>query len=198
LGCRTGSIRGAVLCDARDIAVVQVAAWRAAYRGLLPDEALDRLSIEEVAGRWRERLARLSGGPLERPPGQTLRHVLVAEREGSIVGFAACAASRDADVDRERVGELYVLYVHPASWRQGYGGALLDEAMARLRDDGFEASILWVLQGNQQAIAFYGATGFAADGAHKVKRRADGVRLPVVRYRRLLAAASDRELERDS
>jgi len=40
-------IRPATPEDARAIAEVHVASWRYAYRGLLPDDVLDRLSVEE-------------------------------------------------------------------------------------------------------------------------------------------------------
>lgn len=166
------SIRQAELTNAGGIAQVHVAAWRSAYRGLVPDETLDGLSEEDSEGRWRERIAQPWG------------HIWIAEQEGRVVGYAACGASEDEDVDRERVGEVYVIYVHPEVWRRGVGTALLDEAVGRLREDGFEEAILWVLEGNQQAIGFYEAAGFEADGASKVKRRADGLEMAVVRFRR--------------
>lgn len=45
----------------------RVAAWRSAYRGLLPDDVLDRLSVDDSEQRWRERIVNPWG------------HVLVAE-----------------------------------------------------------------------------------------------------------------------
>jgi ribosomal protein S18 acetylase RimI-like enzyme len=58
--------------------------------------------------------------------------------------------------------------------------------MERLRRDGYEEAVLWVLRGNQQAIAFYKGAGFEADGASRIKRRADGVEMPIVRYRTII------------
>jgi ribosomal protein S18 acetylase RimI-like enzyme len=168
------SIRRADLADTKGIAQVHVAAWRSAYRGLLPDDVLERLSADDSAQRWQERIARPWG------------HILVAERDG-IVGFAACGETRDEDVDREKVGELYVIYVHPAEWRQGHGRALLREALRCLQEEGFEHVLLWVLQGNEQAIRFYERAGFEADGASRIKRRRDGTEMPVVRYRRRIS-----------
>jgi ribosomal protein S18 acetylase RimI-like enzyme len=167
-------IRRAELADATGIAQVHVAAWRSAYRGLLPDDLLERLSIADSARRWQGRIAQPWG------------HIFVAEREG-IVGFAACGETRDEDVDREKVGELYVIYVHPAEWRQGLGRALLQEALRCLQEEGFERVLLWVLQGNEQAIRFYERAGFEADGASRIKRRSDGTEMPIVRYLRQIA-----------
>lgn len=169
-------IRRAELKDATGIAQVQVAAWRSAYRGLLPDDVLERLSIADSARRWQGRIAQHWG------------HIFVAEREG-IVGFAACGENSDEDVDQEKVAELYVIYVHPAEWRKGHGRALWQEALRCLQKEGFEHVILWVLRGNERAISFYERLGFAADGASRIKRRSDGTEMPVVRYRRRVAPA---------
>lgn len=165
----TLSIRTAETADTRAIAEIQVTAWQAAYRGLLPDETLDNLSVDASQARWKERLA----GSWE--------HVLVAETE-RIVGFAACGRTRDDDLEPRQIGEIHVLYVHPDNWRHGYGRALLDECLRLLRADNFERVILWALRGNAQAIAFYEAVGFRADGASRVRLRADGTRMPVIRF----------------
>ena len=164
-------IRRAEQSDAKGIAAVLIAAWQTAYLGLFPQEALNRLSPEDAERRWLERIARPWG------------HIFVAEQEGHIVGFMACGKSPDEDIDRDKVGELYVLYVHPDKWRQGYGAALLGQATECLREDGFEEMSLWVLRGNERAIRFYEAAGFEADGASKVKQRGDGLEMPLVRYR---------------
>jgi ribosomal protein S18 acetylase RimI-like enzyme len=165
------SIRRAESSDAKSIAEVHVAAWRAAYRELLPESVLDNLSVEDSEVRWRERIAKPWG------------HIFVYEQAHRIVGYAACGVSQDEDIDREKVGEIYVIYVHPDHWREGLGAMLLSKALECLREDGFEQIILWVLSGNHQAIQFYEASGFEVDGASKVKQRADGSEIPVVRYR---------------
>ena len=167
-------VRRAEASDAKCIAEVRVAAWKSAYRGLLPDHVLDGLMVEDSERRWREHIAK------------SLLHILVFEHEERIIGFAACGNSQDEDVDREKVGELHVMYVHPDEWRRGYGKALLEEAMSRMRGEGYESVILWVLRGNEQAIGFYEKAGFGADGASRVKQRSDGTEMPIVRYRRRL------------
>ena len=183
----TLSIRRAEPPDAEGIAKVVVAAWRAAYRGLVPDEALDRLSVRDAAIRWEERIA-------ARPTAADWGSIYVAEQEERTVGFVACGSTQDEDVDRERVGEIYVIYVHPDRWRQGVGTALLSKSVDRLRRDGFEEAILWVLRGNQQAIGFYEGAGFEADGASRVKQRADGLEMPIVRYRRSIEWIGEKSL----
>jgi hypothetical protein len=49
-------IRAAQIEDAKQIAEVHVASWRAAYRGILPDSMLDNLSVEKRTELWQERL----------------------------------------------------------------------------------------------------------------------------------------------
>lgn len=171
----TASIRRALPSDARRVAEVHVETWRAAYRGLLSDSVLAGLSVDGTEERWRERIAKPWG------------HIHVAERNEQVVGFVACGACEDEDVDHGKVGEIYAVYVQPGEWRRGHGAALAREALKCLREDGFDEVILWVLRGNEQAIRFYEAEGFVADGGSKVKRRADGTEMPVVRYRRSIA-----------
>jgi GNAT superfamily N-acetyltransferase len=55
--------------------------------------------------------------------------------------------------------ELYAVYARRAWWGTGLGQRLLDVAIGR------EAASLWVLEGNDRAIAFYRRNGFAEDGA---------------------------------
>ena len=48
------TVRSANLDDCAAIAAVHVRAWRAAYRGHMPDEFLDRLDIGERTEMWRK------------------------------------------------------------------------------------------------------------------------------------------------
>jgi ribosomal protein S18 acetylase RimI-like enzyme len=171
MGCQT-CVREAHLADAIGIAQVQIAAWKSAYRGLLPDSTLDRLTVEAVEKQWQDRLSDPAG------------EYLVLTDAGRVAGFVGYGPTRDEDVDAQPVGEIHVLYVAPEEWRKGYGMALLREAVDRLEAKGAAEIILWVLHDNQQAIAFYQAAGFVADGATQVKQRRDGTEMTVARYRR--------------
>lgn len=107
------AIREARIGDEDAIARVHVAAWRAAYRGMMPDDFLDALSEEGRAKRWRERLATKSEGR---------RVVVVATEEDAIVAFAGVGPARDEAGDR---GELYMINVAPSAWGRGIASALL-------------------------------------------------------------------------
>ncbi len=94
--------------------------------------------------------------------------VLVAERSGAPVGFATVSP-----------GWLRNLFVLPAEWNRGTGGALHDEAVDILRRHG-EVAQLWVLEANERARRFYERRGWRDDGG---RSRSDFPPYPVeLRY----------------
>ena len=170
-------VREARLEDARAIAELVVATWRAAYRGLLPDTLLNSLSEESSEVRWRERLAH--------PWGTTQ----VCELDGRVVGFVTYGDTRDEGADGAMVGEVYALYVSEAYWGHGCGYGLMAAALDGLRAQGKREVVLWTLRGNNRAIRFYERQGFAADGGAKQVTHSSGAILDEVRYRRTLMGA---------
>jgi len=163
------TLRLAAPDDADAIAAVQVAAWHATYRGMVPDEALDAFTVPARSARWREILA-------ASPPGADTRVAVVG---GEVRGFASTGPSRDDDAPDGF--ELYALYVDPAHLRRGYGAMLLGAALGGVAARGGRAVTLWVLAANAVARRFYEASGFAADGAQKRDERLGGA--GEVRYR---------------
>jgi RimJ/RimL family protein N-acetyltransferase len=171
------SVRRATSSDAAAIARVHVRSWQAAYRGLMPDELLDGLSVADREQMWREESSGEGAAGI----------LLVDERDGRLTGFCAVAApSRDEDAPA-RTAEIGAIYVDPDAWRTGAGGALLEAALAHLEAGGWQEVTLWVLEGNRAALDFYDRFGFAADGARKLYERSGttGIRL-----RRVLDADS--------
>lgn len=146
-------IRVATAGDARAIAQVHVASWRAAYSGLLPKDKLDRLDVDERERLWRERLTDANG---------VGRRAWVAIHKDQVVGFAFTQPSADEDV-AAGVHELKALYLLPSVWQRGLGSALLSTAESSLRDAGVDAATLWVLEGNEPAKSFYEARGWKFD-----------------------------------
>ena len=159
--------------DADAIGRIQVETWRAAYTGLMPDEAVAGFDVESRQRMWREGLGR-------RPrPGSA---TFVVEDGGEVVGFASVGASRDEDAERE--GELYAIYLHPSRWGDGIGRALLQRAEESMRSSGFRRALLWVLAGNERAERFYRAAGWEEDG-EKVEDF-QGATVTERRYRKVL------------
>lgn len=171
-------IRPAESDDARRIATVHVRSWQAAYRGLIPQEYLDRLDPAERMPEWKSTLAEMS------LPG---KGILVAEIDGEIAGFAGLCPTRDEDEDPEKVGEVAAIYLAPEAWGTGVGRRLMTAAVEALAQAGYEQATLWVLDTNERARRFYQAAGWRPDGAVKKDVRW-GFSLDEVRYRRRLPA----------
>ena len=163
------TVRPAAAADAPAMGRLAVRAWQAAYRGQMPDAYLDGLRAEDRAAYW--------DGVLRREGRRGV--VLVAERDGEVVGFAAAGHSPDP----EGAGELFAINVDPAQWGTGAGRAMLEAAQAELDRMGFAESVLWVLPGNARARRFYEIAGWVADGASRTAE-VFGVMVPEVRYRR--------------
>jgi GNAT superfamily N-acetyltransferase len=158
--CAEFSIRKAKPTDAMAIATVYVRSWQAAYPGLVPQSFLDSLTPEGQLGQWQMILA----SPLS-PVGGAL--VLVTD-EDRIVGFASFGASRDDNIEDERVGEVMTLYLDPSVWHRGVGAKLLNESVEELARDGYRLAILWVLETNARARDFYEHMGWRRDGTSKL------------------------------
>jgi ribosomal protein S18 acetylase RimI-like enzyme len=153
------NVRPARATDIPAIAEVIVSAWQAAYRGILPDEWLDAMSIPRIEESW-------IGGLQD----ETYK-VLVVEADGCARGFVGFGAARGDDLDPDRVGELYAIYVHPEWWGRGAGRALLSEALAALRERGYAHVVLWTMRDNARARRFYERAGLVWDGATQESSR---------------------------
>jgi len=145
-------LRSAERRDARAIAGVHVRSWRAGYRGIIADDVLDSLSLRERERSWQ--------GWLSNGRSATI----VAQSQGRLVGFATISWPEGP---RASVREIAALYVEPTMMRRGVGSALLSAAIEAARSDGCAEVVLWVLEANAAARAFYERAGFAPDGARE-------------------------------
>jgi ribosomal protein S18 acetylase RimI-like enzyme len=170
------SVREATLADVPALARVQVASWRSAYRGLLPEQVIEAQTEERRRALWQRVLGAGDHG------------MLVAERAQQVIGFGQLMASRDPGA--EHTGEVAALYIDPEHWRSGAGRALLTACIERSRQRGDRALTLWVLSSNAAARRFYERMGLAPDGETKNELRPGGT-LFEVRYRIPLGAAPD-------
>jgi ribosomal protein S18 acetylase RimI-like enzyme len=170
-------VRDARPGDAAAIAAVHVLGWKAAYRAQMPAHVLDSLDVLERERDWRDRLSAVSHEPVDL--------TLVVEDAGTVVGFLSAGRARDEDAGDD-TAEVTAIYVSPDRLGEGFGRALFARGEKQLRDMGFRAATLWVLEGNHRAIAFYEAAGWRHDGSRSAHSVA-GLRLPVIRYRTMLA-----------
>ena len=163
----TLNVRRAVLQDAAAIAAVNVASWRAAYRGLMPDAYLDALDVDEKRANWARTLGR-----------ETVKRTrtFVAECDSKVIAYATTGPDGESDS-----GLLYMMYVAPEHWRSGAGGVLMHASRDALKRDAYRMAVLWVLEQNERARGFYESDGWTADGVSQADDYG-GTRLTALRY----------------
>ncbi len=126
--------------------------WQATYRGLIPDDFLESLSVPKQGERWRKRY--------ETNP----EAMLVVEEKGRIVAFADFGPSRDKDKEPTRVCELYAIYVRPEAQGRGLGRGLFERGVSWACGRGYAEITVLVLKGNLPAHGFYIRMGMREDG----------------------------------
>ncbi|MFC5519564.1 GNAT family N-acetyltransferase [Polaromonas jejuensis] len=142
------SVRPATARDAKAIAEIHVATWQAAYKDVMPQDYLNKVTVEKRQAYWREAIE------------YSEPQVLVATQDDKVVGFVGFDRSRDAKT-RSTVGEIWAMYVSPDHWAQGAGVALWDGAREGLKEEGCTQVTLWVLLRNERALQFFEhAAGF--------------------------------------
>ena len=132
--------------DAAGIARVNGDTWRAAYRGIFPDEVLERRGREPDAAERRRRWIATPGTA-----------VFVAEEEGEVLGFSMAGAPREPLAGYD--AELFAIYVLPAHQGRGLGRRLLFAAAAAMAAAGRRSWFLWTLRDNPAARGFYERLG---------------------------------------
>ena len=166
------SIRTATRDDAAGIARVHVEGWQWAYRGQMPDEFLDGLSVEGRTQGWKRLLA----------TGTT---IFVAEVDGEIVGWAGSGEPQHPDDAEQGVAELHGIYLLQEFTGRGIGRDLMLAVEEHMRSQGAQQAILWVLDTNTATHRFYEAGDWSWDGGTRPHLVGD-VELTVRRYRKSL------------
>jgi ribosomal protein S18 acetylase RimI-like enzyme len=172
-----GFVRAARASDAEGLALVQVASWRAAFAGLVPEAVIAELTSKEAVGQFAERWREAISAP---PTSKHRVHVAV-EKPGDpeILGFAAAGPATDDDLWPATDGELYELHVVPAAAGEGHDQRLLNAVADTFAEDGFSTGYTWLLFGDEAKIDFLKAAGWAPDGSRSNLDM--GVKVPVVR-----------------
>ena len=138
------TIRRAMPGDEEQIAAVHDAAWREAYRGIIPGRELERLIARRGPSWWRAAILQRS-------------RLLVLSLHGTIGGYVSYGRNRAASLDFG--GEIFELYLAPDYQGLGFGSRLFRAARRDLADNGFGAVLVWTLSDNQRAIDFYRRLG---------------------------------------
>ncbi len=153
-------VRSPRTSDVDRLAVVNVETWRHAYAGIVVQERLDAMGLDEYRARWRSNMAD--------DPGE--RVFLVAEIGAVVAAYAIGGPYRPHDETDETpetvtFGEVYALYTHPTMQGRGAGRAVHDVLLVRLAEQGYADSALWVLRDNVHSRRWYERRGWRTDGA---------------------------------
>jgi ribosomal protein S18 acetylase RimI-like enzyme len=130
--------------DAADVAAIHDAAWRGAYRGLIPGADLEKMISRRGPRWWQSALGRGS-------------RVLVLTFGDDVAGYANFGRNRARSLPFE--GEIYELYLKPEYQGLGFGRRLFKDARKELASAGFEGLAIWALADNDPAVGFYCALG---------------------------------------
>ncbi|WP_018924413.1 GNAT family N-acetyltransferase [Salsuginibacillus kocurii] len=129
-------IREARREDAPAIAYVHVNSWRTTYEGVVPQAFLNDLNVEQRTASWEEIIA----------SKQTA--IFVAENdEDEVVGFVSGGQERSGEYSPGR-GEIFAIYLLKEVQGQGIGRKLLAPFIERLKEEGYESLLVWVLEEN--------------------------------------------------
>ena len=155
-------VRQATEADARQIAGIHVRGWQIAYVDHMPEGFLKGLRVEDRERDWRSWLS------LDH------FHALVSEEEGEVVGYLSYSLRNDPV-------ELTGLYIDPDRKRQGIGSRLMRQFEEETKN---QKRRLWVLSGNDSAIAFYRKFGYKESGETK-ESEIEGMKVREIRMEKL-------------
>ncbi len=149
-------VREAVASDAEGVARTHVESWRETYSGILHERFFSENAFIRRLKFWTRYLS------MEPRPGR----MAVAVNDERIIGFANAGDAIGPDAEHgfvpARPLHLFSIYLLAVAHGTGAGQSLLNAVI------GDHPSQLWVLRGNERAIAFYRRNGFSFDGVEYI------------------------------
>ncbi|PQZ89044.1 GNAT family N-acetyltransferase [Arthrobacter sp. MYb227] len=148
MSTQTYTIRLATPEDISATLEMKLLAWRQTYTDQRPESFFNNAQARQEleADWWARGLA------------QGAELWIALDQDSNIVGVAGGGPVAEEDLGTGVGLELQVLYVLAEHYGSGLGAQLLETVLSG-RD-----SLLWVLEGNARAIAFYKKHGFITDG----------------------------------
>ena len=148
----TLEIREATQSDIPDIAKIHVAGWQGAYGGIVDQGYLDNFTVEVRTEKWKEHFDN----------GES--QALIAYMDDKAVGFVDYGSLKTPPAGMSKIrplysSEIYALYLQPEYYRQGVGTTLMQQAVARLKEQKHQSVCLWVLDKNKRGCSFYEKIG---------------------------------------
>lgn len=138
------AIRSARPHDGPGLAMVHDAAWRFAYRGVLPGDELERMIAKRGPDWWGKAVRR--------------RVPIIVLDDGDVVrGYLTYGASRVRALPYR--AEIYELYIQPEYTGLGFGRKMFRTVQQRLSRRGHDAMVVWCLADNEPGCQFYERLG---------------------------------------
>ncbi len=128
-------VRKAVLEEAEKIIDINIEVWNTTYKGLIPQEIIDKLQSKDP-----ERISRNQKSIKEK------QHTFVAEVDGKIVGFHTFGKTKDENFGD--AGEIYAGYILDGYQGLGLGRKMAVACMKELIDNGYTTLVTKCLDGN--------------------------------------------------
>ncbi len=135
-------IRWAQLEDVRDLGFVHSVSYRAAYKGIIPEEYLNLYTPIERERYYYNALI------------QGTEQIAIILVDNKAVGCLILKACSDIDL-QQSAGEISAIYLLPNCMGMGLGKHLLNWGINKLKELGYGIAVLWVLKDNKNAIRFY-------------------------------------------
>ena len=149
-------IRKVLVEEAREYAICHATCWRAAYKGIIPDEYLNNMlsDMDQVVEIRKQSISEASGD-----------EYCCITLDGKMIGKLGYSKCRDED--KIDAGEIHAIYLYPDYWDKGYGRQIMEYTLDKLKAMGFGEVVIWVLEENMRARMFYEKFGFKFDGTAK-------------------------------
>ena len=140
-------IREAKMTDTASIAKVHIDSWRTTYVGIVSQDYLLSLSYEQRMNAWQAMLS---------DPSSLWFYYVVEDDNGNVIGFANGGPERSGN--KIFSGELGAIYLLKSYQQQGIGRQLIATVALRLKQQGHNAMLVWVLAANPYR-SFYETLG---------------------------------------
>lgn len=147
-------IRYADVNDAKILGEIHSKSWKIAYKGIVPDDALNNITVEKRQKYFEKALTK------------GWEEDAIIYYDDIPMGLICIGKCRDFDKDKA-YGEIWGIYLLPDYWNKGFGSLLIEWGIKELRKRNYNKVTLWVLEDNYQAKNFYEKLGFKHDGTIK-------------------------------
>lgn len=138
--------------DADALAYIQTESWKAAFKGIIDAEMLDKCTnIVKATNMYQKLLDENKGNG----------YLLTVDDKPH------CIAYWDSARDLELTGKAELICIHslPDNWHKGFGSKMMDMVLEDIKKSGYFEVVLWVFKDNLRARAFYEAKGFVLNNA---------------------------------